>query len=62
MTGEKNLEALLAAGADAFLQKPFTPEALASSVRELLDMKLTTRTRGDHQPEAGEQSRSVTRS
>jgi len=48
--------------ASAFLQKPFTPEALASSVRELLDMKLTTRTRGDHQPEAGEQSRSVTRS
>jgi len=48
--------------ASAFLQKPFTPEALASSVRELLDMKLTTRIMGDHQPEAGEQSRSVTRS
>jgi len=48
--------------ASAFLQKPFTPEALASSVRELLDTKLTTQTRGDHQPEAGEQSRSVTRS
>jgi CheY-like chemotaxis protein len=47
--------------ASAFLQKPFTPEALASSVRELLDMKLTTGTRGDHQPEAGEESRSVTR-
>jgi nitrogen-specific signal transduction histidine kinase/FixJ family two-component response regulator len=48
--------------ASAFLQKPFTPEALASSVRELLDMKLTTRTRGDQQPEASEQSQSVTRS
>lgn len=48
--------------ASAFLQKPFTPEALASSVRELLDMKPTTRARGGHQPEANEPSRSVTRS
>lgn len=48
--------------ASAYLQKPFTPEALASCVRELLDMKLTNRTRGDHQPEAIEQSRGVTRS
>jgi len=48
--------------ASAYLQKPFTPEALASSVRELLDMKLTNRTRGDHQPEDIEQSRSVNRS
>ena len=48
--------------ASAYLQKPFTPEALASSVRELLDMKLTNRTRGDHQPEDIEQSRSANRS
>ncbi|MBH0202927.1 MAG: response regulator [Nitrospira sp.] len=48
--------------ASAFLQKPFTPEALANSVRELLDLKLTTRTRGDRQPEAVEQSGSVNRS
>ena len=43
--------------AGAYLQKPFTPEALASSVRELLDMKPT-----NQQPEAREESRSVKRS
>ncbi|MGZ8373586.1 MAG: response regulator [Nitrospira sp.] len=47
--------------ASAYLQKPFTPEALASSVRELLDMKPTNRTSCDQQPEAIEQSRSVNR-
>lgn len=48
--------------ASAYLQKPFTPEALASSVRELLDMKPTNRTRVNQQPEAIEQSRSTKRS
>ena len=48
--------------ASAYLQKPFTPEALASSVRELLDMKPTNPTSCDQQPEAIEQSRSVKRS
>ena len=47
--------------ASAYLQKPFTPEALASSVRELLDMKPTNPTSCDQQPEAIEQSRSVNR-
>ena len=47
--------------ASAYLQKPFTPEALASSVRELLDMKPINRTSSDQQPEAIEQSRSVNR-
>lgn len=48
--------------ASAYLQKPITPDALASSVRELLDVKLTKRTRGGRQPEVSEQSRSVNRS
>lgn len=48
--------------ASAYLQKPFTPEALASSVRELLDAKPTHPIRGNPQPEAIEQSRSVKRS
>ncbi len=47
--------------ASAYLQKPFTPEALASSVRELLDMKPTNPTSCDQQAEAIEQSRSVNR-
>ncbi|THJ18934.1 MAG: response regulator [Nitrospira sp. CG24B] len=47
--------------ASAFLQKPITPEALASSVRELLDMKPTNPTSCDQQSEAIEQSRSVNR-
>ena len=48
--------------ASAYLQKPFTPEALASSVRELLDAKTTNPMRVRQQPEAIEQSRSVNRS
>ncbi len=47
--------------ASAYLQKPFTPEALASSVRELLDMKPTNPTSCDQQAEPIEQSRSVNR-
>ena len=43
----------------AYLQKPFTPEALASSVRELLDVKPKNRMRVSQQPEAIEQSRIV---
>ncbi|OQW30263.1 MAG: hypothetical protein A4E19_10120 [Nitrospira sp. SG-bin1] len=43
--------------ASAYLQKPFTPEALASCVRELLNMKPTNRSRVHQQPEAVEQSR-----
>jgi two-component SAPR family response regulator len=46
----------------AYLQKPFTPEALASSVRELLDVKPTNRMRVSQQPESIEPSRSVKRS
>ena len=46
--------------ASAFLQKPFTPEALACSVRELLDMKPATRMRGNQQPETIEPSRGGT--
>jgi len=34
--------------ASAYLQKPFTPEALASCVRELLDVKPTNRMSADH--------------
>ncbi|MGC4096622.1 MAG: response regulator [Nitrospira sp.] len=48
--------------ASAYLQKPFTPETLASSVRELLDVKPTNRARGKRQPEASEPSRSIKRS
>ncbi len=48
--------------ASAYLQKPFTPEALASSVRELLDVKPTNRMRVNQQPESSEQSASVKRS
>ena len=44
--------------ASAYLQKPFTPEALASSVRELLDVKPTNRARANRQPEASGPSRS----
>jgi CheY-like chemotaxis protein len=47
--------------ASAYLQKPFTPEALASSVRELLDVK-PNRMRISQQPTSIEQSRSVKRS
>ena len=47
--------------ASAYLQKPFTPEALASSVRELLDAK-PNRMRVSQQPTSIEQSRSVKRS
>ena len=46
--------------ASAFLQKPFTPEALACSVRELLDMKPATPMRGNQQPETIEPSRGGT--
>ncbi|WHZ27481.1 MAG: Sensory box histidine kinase/response regulator [Nitrospira sp.] len=46
----------------AYLQKPFTPEALASSVRELLDVKSINRMRVSQQPTSIEQSRSVKRS
>lgn len=46
----------------AYLQKPFTPEALASSVRELLDVKLTNRMRASQHAGAMEQSRSAKRS
>ena len=38
--------------ASAYLQKPFTPQALASSVRELLDMQPTNRLRDTQQPES----------
>jgi signal transduction histidine kinase/ActR/RegA family two-component response regulator len=38
--------------ASAYLQKPFTPEALASSVRELLDVEPTNRMRVSQQPES----------
>ncbi len=48
--------------ASAYLQKPFTPEALAGSVRELLDVKPTNRMRVNQQPESMEQSRSAKRS
>ena len=48
--------------ASAYLQKPFTPEALASSVRELLDVKRTNRARGNRHPEASEPSRSLKQS
>ena len=48
--------------ASAYLQKPFTPEALASAVRELLDVKLTDQMRVNQQPEAIEQARSIKRS
>ena len=48
--------------ASAYLQKPFTPEALASSVRELLDVKPTNRMKVSQQPASIEQSRSVKRS
>ena len=48
--------------ASAYLQKPFTPEALASSVRGLLDVNLTNVMKGSQQPESIEQSRSVKRS
>jgi two-component system cell cycle sensor histidine kinase/response regulator CckA len=48
--------------ASAYLQKPFTPEALASSVRELLDVKPTNRMSVTQQPEATERSRSVKQS
>ncbi|MDF0675927.1 MAG: response regulator [Nitrospira sp.] len=48
--------------ASAYLQKPFTPEALASSVRELLDVKPTSRMSDNQQPEAIEQLRSVKQS
>ncbi len=48
--------------ASAYLQKPFTPEALASSVRELLDVKPTNRIRVGQRSESAEQSRSVKRS
>jgi len=34
------LHAGLEEGSTSFLQKPFTPEALARAVRELLDMRL----------------------
>lgn len=36
--------------ASAYLQKPFTPEALAGCVRELLDVKPTSRMHVDQQP------------
>lgn len=39
----------------AYLQKPFTPDALASSVRELLDVEPTNRMTVSQQPEAIEQ-------
>ena len=48
--------------ASAYLQKPFTPEALASSVRELLDVEPTNRMRVSQQSESNEQSRSAKRS
>lgn len=48
--------------ASAYLQKPFTPEALASSVRELLDVEPTNRMRGSQQSESNEQSQSAKRS
>ena len=48
--------------ASAYLQKPFTPEALASSVRELLDVKPTARAKANRQPEASEPSRSIKQS
>ena len=48
--------------ASAYLQKPFTPEALANSVRELLDVKPTNRMKVSQQPASIEQSRSVKRS
>ncbi|MBX3330768.1 MAG: response regulator [Nitrospira sp.] len=48
--------------ASAYLQKPFTPEALASSVRGLLDVNPTDLMRVSQQPESIEQSRSVKRS
>ncbi|UVT15903.1 MAG: response regulator [Nitrospira sp.] len=41
--------------ASAYLQKPFTPEALAGKVRELLDLVPTERTKVDQQPETIEQ-------
>ncbi|BFU89106.1 MAG: hypothetical protein NTAFB01_02930 [Nitrospira sp.] len=48
--------------ASAYLQKPFTPEALASSVRELLDAEPTNRMRVSQQSESNEQSQSAKRS
>lgn len=48
--------------ASAYLQKPFTPEALAGCVRELLDVKPTNRMSVAQQSEATEQSRRVQRS
>ncbi|HEU5408283.1 MAG TPA: response regulator [Nitrospira sp.] len=48
--------------ASAYLQKPFTPEALASSVRELLNVKPINRMRVSQQPTSIEQARSVKRS
>jgi CheY-like chemotaxis protein len=48
--------------ASAYLQKPFTPEALAGCVRELLDVKPTNRMSVGQQSEATEQSRRVQRS
>jgi signal transduction histidine kinase/ActR/RegA family two-component response regulator len=48
--------------ASAYLQKPFTPEALASSVRELLDVKPTNRMKVSQQPASIDQPRSVKRS
>lgn len=47
--------------ASAYLQKPFTPAALASSVRELLDLRPTNRLRVSQQSESIERSRSVKR-
>lgn len=48
--------------ASAYLQKPFTPEALASFVRALLDVKPTNLMSVSQQPGAIEQLRSVERS
>ena len=48
--------------ASAYLQKPFTPETLAKTIRELLDLKPASRAKALQQPETIRQPSQVNRS